>query len=114
MITDKRHKEIVDDYKYKMGKMITQLAEARDLKNILDRLTDKFDLIASPRSCVLSVGVMNCLDDTIPRYVEDYFGGRVIKQESTPITILDEKGIATYGMTKKPADKGRKYLLIQE
>jgi hypothetical protein len=46
--------------------------------------------------------------------VTDYFGGKVIKQEATPVTILDETGKATYGLTKKPADKGKKFLLVRE
>lgn len=54
------------------------------------------------------------LPDNVPVYVEDVLGGKVIKQEATPVTILDEKGKATYGYTKDKADKGRAYKLIQK
>lgn len=52
------------------------------------------------------------LSDSVAQYVDDYYGGKVIKQEATPVTILDSQGKATYALTRRPADKGRNYLLV--
>ncbi len=55
------------------------------------------------------------LPDEYPVYVPDHFGGKVIKQESTKVVILDEEGNATYAVTgKHSADKGYKYLLVRK
>lgn len=113
-ITKYRHNKIVGQYKEVTKGLIEALYRKDTLIKIVDKLTDKTnDLIGMSDTYVCGPsGVMNALDDTVPRYVDDYFGGKVIKQEATPVTILDEKGKATYALTKQPADKSRTYKLV--
>jgi hypothetical protein len=46
--------------------------------------------------------------------LEDYFGGKVFKQEATKVVELDEDGKATYHVTKQKPDKGYKYKLVRK
>lgn len=114
-ITKYKHNKITDAYQ----KQIEDLREALNRKDLLtkivDKLADKSNFFGDASMSYVTGGdIMMHLDDSVPRYVEDYFGGKVIKQEATPVTILDEKGKATYALTKKPADKGKKFLLVRE
>lgn len=123
-ITKYRHNKIVEAYQ----KAIDDLREAIKRKEKFEDITERLvgivekinvkaygDISGSDGWVTAgSIDVMAHLDDSIPQYVEDYHGGRVIKQEATPVTILDKKGKATYGMTKQPPHKGRTYQLIQK
>lgn len=114
-ITKYRHNKIVEQYREHIKNLTETLNRKEKFEEILEKLTDKS--IAGwgkLDTCVSGTNVMSCLDDSIPQYVEDVHGGRVIKQEATPVTILDKKGKATYGMTKQPPHKGRAYQLIQK
>jgi hypothetical protein len=111
-ITKYKHNKIV----VVMQKNIDDLREAlwrkKKLEEICEKLTDKVGAMEA----TIDIGcgqtsVMDQLDDSIPQYVDDYFGGRVIKQEATSVTILDSKGHAKYGLTKKKPKKGEKYIL---
>ena len=99
---------------------ITDLKEAlyrkEKFEEICEKLTDKAEVYATACDIYTTdpADIMDSLDETIPRYVEDFFGGKVIKQESNPVTILDRSGKATYGVTKKALPKGQKYHLIQD
>jgi len=44
-------------------------------------------------------------------YIKDYYGGKVVEQESHPVTVLDVDGKATYHRTAKSPDKGYTYIL---
>lgn len=125
-ITKKKHEAIVKDLLAKID-LFKQYEEMRKdnqknndkLVEILERLTDKIgnSLTASDTYGVLSMVDGGCeliLPDHVPVYVEDVNGGKVIKQEATPVTILDENGKATYGLTKQAPDKGKKYQLIEK
>jgi hypothetical protein len=115
-ITKYRHNKIVANYE----KHVEDLREALNRKEIFEIILNK--LVDKSNSFGDSLSVMNgCLSggelilpNDVPRYVEDYFGGKVIKQEATPVIILDKKGKATYGMTAKSPDKGRLYKLVQK
>lgn len=54
------------------------------------------------------------LPDDVLRYVPDFFGGQVVKQEATRVVKLDKSGNATYHFTKKEPNKGFSYLLVRE
>jgi hypothetical protein len=113
-ITKYRHNKIVEGYEEHIKNLTEALNRKENFEKIMDKLVDKTNDFSS--RCLNYVdgssSVMSALDDTVPRYVEDYFGGKVIKQEATNVTILDPKGKATYGLTKKPANKGKDYLLV--
>ena len=113
-ITKYRHNKIVEAYKNHIKNLEEALNRKENFEKIMDKLTDKTNSLTSQSGqwVVSSSGVMASLDESVPRYVEDYFGGKVIKQEATNVTILDPKGKATYGLTAKPADKGKNYLLV--
>lgn len=120
-ITKKKHDAIVKDLltRVDMYKQYDEMRKDNQKNNnilieILEKLANKSNLYAdASMSYVTGTDIMAHLDDSVPRYVEDYFGGKVIKQEATPVTILDSKGKATYGLTKMPPDKNREYKLVQ-
>lgn len=124
-ITRKKHEAIVKELLARVD-LHKQYEEMRkdnqknsdSLIKILESLTakDRDYLTVNNTSgiaCAVSGGYELALPDHVPVYVEDTLGGKVIKQEATAVTILDEKGKATYGYTKEKADKGRLYKLIQ-
>ena len=114
-ITKYRHNKIVEQYQQQIDDLREALNRKDLLTEIVDKLTNKTEnLYTMCDGTVSSSNIMSHLDDTVPRYVDDYFGGKVIKQEATPVTVLDENGKATYGLTAKTPDKGRNYKLIQK
>jgi len=113
-ITKYRHNKIVEQYEERINDLKEALYRKDTLIKVVDKLADKANLFGdASMSYVSGSDIMAHLDDSVPRYVEDYFGGKVIKQEATPVTILDEKGKATYGLTKQAPDKGKDYKLVQ-
>jgi hypothetical protein len=112
-ITKYRHNKIVAGYEKYVEDLREALNRKEGFEKILEKLVDETNaLTVGYGTCVSgSGGVMSALDDTVPRYVEDYFGGKVIKQESTPVTILDVNGIAIYGVTARKPEKGKTYIL---
>ena len=111
-ITKYRHNEIVAQRERAIKDLREALWRKEKFEEILDKLTDKTNLFASASMDYVSASsIMDCLDDSVPRYVEDRNGGKVIRQEATPVTILDENGKATYGLTKEAPDQGKRYQL---
>lgn len=56
-------------------------------------------------------------DKDVAVYIDDYFGGKVIKQESIKVVILDEEGNATYARTSQKNKKDnfqRNYILVEK
>ena len=117
-ITKYRHNKITEQYQKQIDDLREALNRRDDIVEILDRLTDKekspYLSVDACGDWATSSNVMNALDDSVPRYVEDYFGGKVIKQESTPVTILDEQGKATYSQTAQKPDENKTYKLVQK
>ena len=112
-ITKYRHNKLVQRY-------VDQTEEYRQALYRKDKMVEIVDLLATRTAeltdCYTSLqheggsaDVIDLLDDTVARFVPDVLlGGQVIKQEGTPVTILDENGKATYGLTKeKPTNKQR-------
>ena len=115
-ITKYRNDQICKDYEDTISLLMNSLAFRDDVVEILDRITKKETspfITADSAGEYCSFDVMAALDHSVPRYVEDYFGGKVIKQESTPVTILDENGKATYSQTAQKPSKDKSYRLVQ-
>ncbi len=111
-ITKYRHNKIVAKYENHIEDLREALNRKESFEKIMDKLVDKTNyLVGMSDTLVSGADIMASLDDSVPRYVEDVNGGRVIKQEATPVTILDENGKATYGLTKEAPDKGKRYQL---
>lgn len=112
-ITKYRHNKIMKQYQEHIDDLKKALWGRDKLNEICDKLADKTINLEGSMTGYASCGidVMDSLDDTVPRYVDDYFGGKVIRQESTPVTILDKHGIATYAVTAVDTKKGEKYIL---
>lgn len=93
-----------------------ELKEAKDLKNILEILGKNSVAGNYIFSANFATGVDNMveLSDSVAVYVDDYFGGKVIKQEATKLVVLDESGNATYYMTKQKPDKNFQYKLLRK
>lgn len=102
----------------RIQKLEKEISEARNLKEILDKLTIKWTTITSSGGIDNDVswigGTHFSLDESVLVYVDDYFGGKVIKQEATKLVIVDEKGDVTYSQTKQSPDKGFKYKLLRK
>ena len=115
-ITKYRHNKIVEEYKEAIKDLRQALWRKDSITSILESLVEKVNFVSgqyidSSLGSLGSGGIMAALDDSVPRYVDDYFGGRVIKQEATPVTILDHKGKATYGLTACKPEKGKTFIL---
>lgn len=114
-ITKYRHNKIVEQYIDTIKDLREALFRKEKFEEICEKLTDKVNVLVATEDYVsASASVMDRLDDTVPRYVDDYFGGKVIRQEATPVTILDSKGKASYGVTKQDPDEGKKFILIHD
>lgn len=129
-ISKKKHKEIiitcmkdqaneVAEYKKRILALEDALKEAKDFKDLFNKVAIKFNdciMVNDVNNCFVSIenGFELKLPENVPVYVEDMLGGKVIRQESIPVTKLDKKGKATYGYTKAEPTKGREYLLIQD
>lgn len=94
---------------------------AMSLKEILMGVQEWQDT----HNCTIKAGngvMMNYVDgqayinlgDNVPVYVDDLFGGKVIKQEATKAIIIYDNGQVVEGVTKEAPDKGRKYKLVQK
>lgn len=111
MITTRRHNQIVTALE---DRHRLELREARDLKTILQKMTgmsingDTFATVGGMWS------ITNRLPDDVAQYIDDYFGGKVIKQEATKVIVIEKSGEVKTGLTKQPADKGFSYKLVRK
>ena len=112
-ITKYRHNKIVEEYQGAIKDLQASLNRRNDIVELIDKVTDitrsNKNFITSLDGCIAG-GELNIPAD-VARYVDDYYGGKVIRQEATPVTILDENGKATYALTAKQPPKGKKYIL---
>ena len=112
-ITKYRHNKIVEEYKEAIKDLKASLNRRNDIVALIDKVADvarsNKEFITSLDGCI-SGSELNIPTD-VARYIDDYYGGKVIKQEATLVTILDENGRATYAHTAKKPSKGKKYIL---
>ena len=119
MITTKKHNQIIEhkdktisDYYAKILKLEKELEQAKNLESILNR----FNSIFTTDGVCLKVDYMSgklILPDDVLVYVEDLFGGKVIKQEATKAILIESDGTIKTGLTKQKADKGYGYKLVR-
>lgn len=120
----KNYESTIEGLHKKIGDLEQELLEARNMKELLEKIVERTGVpvpeyagnyvITSGLTGITMSNITSCFTDDIAQYVDDYFGGKVIKQEATPVTILDENGKATYGVTKKLPRKGEKYILVKD
>lgn len=95
-----------------------ELAEAKDLKGLLEKLTDKITLTtrgyAIENGCSSVADLEEMLSDNILKYVDDILGGKVIKQEANKAIVISKTGEVKTGLTKQKTDKGFTYKLVRE
>jgi hypothetical protein len=97
------HEELIKDLRQ-------AIYRKEKFEEICEKLTDKVTLMSG--HCGIA-GVSGApLSEDVAVFVEDYYGGRVIKQEATPVTIIDREGKATYAVTKRELPKGTQYHLV--
>ena len=118
-ITKKHHDRIVADLKASLknsedwvDEMRKQRDAAQNLQAVLGKLADKAAGFACFSSGSLNVSGELILPDNVPVYVDDYFGGKVIKQESTKVIEISANGDIKTGLTKRTADDGYGYVLV--
>lgn len=121
MITTKKHNKIIselkEEYAKKHAQLTQELKEAKDLKEILQKMSS---LTINGNTWGVTGGSWNIstakleLNDTIAQYVDDYFGGKVIKQEATKVIEITSDGKMVDGYTKQKPDDGYKYKLIRK
>ena len=112
-ITKYKHNQIVEHKDKSIDDLREALWRKEKFEEICDKLADKVNVLGVTGEFG-SQTVMDRLDDSVAVYVDDYFGGKVIKQEATPVTILDHEGKATYGLTKREPDEGEKFILYHK
>ena len=94
-----------------------RLSKAETLERVLDKiwatvechsitLNGKFTDVGS-----LNIDKINGGEPAI--YVDDVFGGKVIKQEATKLIIIRDEGTIIEGYTKEKPDNGYKYKVIR-
>ena len=118
-ITKKRHDRIVADLKASlknsedwMEEMRKQRDAAQNLQGVLGKLADKAQNFATFSSGSLNFKSELILPDNVPVYVDDHFGGKVIKQEATKVIEIAPNGDIKTGLTKRTADDGYGYVLV--
>jgi hypothetical protein len=120
-ITKRKHnkilKEQAENDAERHKKLTEELKEARDLKAILEKITDKF--ITSGSGLIMSNigGGLNyelSIDENVLVYTDDILGGKVIKQEGIKCLIIEKDGSVKTGLTKQKPDKGFTYKLIRK
>jgi len=90
-------------------KLKSELSEAKDMKKIIERLVLNDTCFAYAADGSRGVD----LPADVLRYVDDMFGGKVIKQDAVKGISINKDGKITVGLTKK-ADKGYSYRLVRE
>jgi hypothetical protein len=119
MITNKTHKRILEEnvkyYKAEIKYLEERLKKAENLELILNKLyplyTSNCIVFSNDGGCIS--GKLNLPDDVLV-YVDDLFGGKVIKHVGTKAIKIEKDGTVKTGLTKQKADKGYSYKLIRE
>lgn len=111
-ISIKKHNQKVNELETKISELKQDLAEARNLKSILEKFSD-FSVNGIHFGSVGGSINLN-LPDTVLEYTEDILGGKVIKQEGIKCLIIKKDGSVEKGLTKQKPDKGYTYKLIRE
>lgn len=115
-ILKSKHEKIVTELKQR-------IAQAEDLHKLLEKIIDKTG-IPMPEGGFHGGAFLTTLGgsvawekmslpDNIAQYVDDYFGGKVIKQEATKVVILEKDGERKEAFTKQKPDKGFSYKLVR-
>ena len=73
-ITKYRHNKIVEEYQKAINDLKETLNRKEKFEEILDRITDKdkSPFAFADGSCVSGMDIMHHLDETVPRYTDDY------------------------------------------
>lgn len=120
ILTNKKYQNLInerDAYKEVWEQTKKELEEAKNLKDLLLKVTDKtqnlYNVCGGGFPTFADIEVS--LSDNIPKYVEDILGGKkVIKQEGTLAIVISSTGEVKTGLTKQKPDKGYSYKLIRE
>lgn len=102
--------QLQNDFLKRENESLKERSSLKELLEIINRDRKNW-LTFSDSACNGSYG-FNFPDD-VARYVDDYFGGKVLKQEATKLVKLDKNWNVTYHMTKRLPDKGFSYLLVR-
>ena len=118
-ITKKRHDRIVAELRASLKnsedlveEMRKQRDAAQELQGVLEKLADKAQNFVTFASNSLNFNSELILPDNVPVYVDDHFGGKVIKQEATKVIEISADGDIKTGLTKRKADDGYGYVLV--
>ena len=128
-ITKKKHESIIakirKDYEEHLVCVRDQRDRAQALFSILDKLADKITFISNNFSgTTLTVGgsyviteetIKEHLPENVAQYVDDFFGGRCIRQEAAKVIAISAGGDVTTGwITKRQPGAGRGYVLVEK
>jgi hypothetical protein len=120
-ITKKRHDRIVADLKASLKnsedwveEMRKQRDAAQNLKVVLVTLADKAQKFDTFASGSLNFSGELIMPDNVPVYVDDYFGGKVIKQEAVKVIQISTSGEVKTGLTRRKPGENLGYILVQD
>jgi hypothetical protein len=91
-----------------------RIIKAENLKDILEKMSS---MTINGQGFSVSGGSWSTsfnIPDSFAEYVDDYCGGKVIKQEANKVIEITINGEIKTGLTKQPCDKGYKYKLIRQ
>lgn len=123
LLNDLEHREkTVGDQSMKIVRLEKELAESKELKELLTCIVNRTGIPDGAKiGDYLTFGSNGAswsgeivLPDKVPVYVDDYFGGKVIKQEATKVIHITKSGEILTGLTKEKSDKGFIYLLQRD
>lgn len=129
LITKKKHDEIVAALKAELEtqkewtqEMKRQRDCAMQLGEVLQKLTGKVELSCKAFSGIhISGGSLACeaingiqIGENLAQYVDDFFGGKVIKQEATKVIQISKDGEVSTGLTRQKPDDGFTYILRRQ
>ena len=123
LITKKKHAAVVAGLNAEIVRLGTLLTDQREVKDLmrsstartdllLERLVDKAASFSTFAAGSLNISGELILPDNVPVYVDDHFGGKVLKQEATKVIEISAEGVIKTGLTKRKADDGYGYVLV--
>jgi hypothetical protein len=125
LITKKKHAAVVAGLNAEIVRLGTLLTDQREVKDLMRSSTARTDLLlerlvdktVAGSLFVSSAGTNFCgskltLPDNVAVYVDDHFGGKVIRQEATRVIEINADGDIKTGLTKRKPDDGYGYVLV--
>ena len=109
---------IIRDKIVEINDLKERLSKAETLERVLDKIWSTVECnsitLNEKFTDTDSLNVQNITGGDPAIYVDDYLGGKVIKQEATKLIKISNDGTIIEGYTKKDPDKGYRHKIVRE